>query len=229
MPTTAKILQDYGFFANAHEMLRERIMDAAAHANLVKGTHFFQKGETIHTVALLGSGSVRVYIIGDTGREATLYRVRPGETCPINLLCATLGLRAHAHAHVDEDLEAAVIPAQAFRAWINEEPAIRQLVLQALATRMVDILARVEEILFQRIDQRLADYLLQRASEDGDVLAVHATHEQIAFEIGSAREVVTRTLKTFEQSGAIALRRGCIIFQDSDLLRTFGSDASLKH
>ena len=225
MSATLRTLQQYPFFSEASRSLKDRILAVAVPVSLSPGAYFFQKGETIANVGLVGAGSVRVYIIGDTGREVTLYHVGPGDTCPINLLCAILGRHALAHAYVESDLEAVIIPARAVRAWAAEESTVRQFVFEALAVRLIDVLARIEVIAFQRIDRRLAEYLLYRLELTvDDAETIRVTHEHIAFEIGSAREVVTRALKAFERSGAIELGRGFVVVRNARLLRNFCND-----
>lgn len=222
MPTTSETLRQYAFFTEASAALKSEISAAATAVRIPQGTYFFQKGEAVQNVCLVGVGSVRVYMIGASGRELTLYHVGPGETCPINLLCALLDRHAPADAYVEAALDGVMIAAKTFRTWAAEEPIICRFVFEALAVRQIDVLERVEEIAFQRIDRRLADCLLQHLNRaSGGEPTVRVTHEQIANEIGSAREVVTRVLKTFERCGAIELGRGYLVVRNTALLQSF--------
>lgn len=214
------LLERYSFFRDAAPSLQADIERAANVVHVDPGSRFFDVGLTCAQVALVGQGSVRVFLASESGREVTLYHVAPGETCPVNLLCALLGRPAPATALIEERLSAALLPTEKFRRWVAEEPVVRQFVLEAIAIRLVDILALLEEITFGKLDQRLADFLLRRAAPSGRSPApvVELTHEQIALELSTAREVVSRLLREFERRGAVELARGRIALRDSAVL-----------
>jgi CRP/FNR family transcriptional regulator, anaerobic regulatory protein len=214
------ILERYAFYRNGEPALQADIERAANVVHVEPGSRFFDVGQSCAQVALVGQGSVRVFLESESGREITLYHVAPGETCPVNLLCVLLGRPAPATALVEERLSAALLPTEIFRRWVAEEPVVRQFVLEAVAIRLVDILSLLEEITFGRLDRRLADFLLRRAEPSGRSPAsvVELTHEQIALELSTAREVVSRLLREFERRGAVELARGCIQVRDAAVL-----------
>lgn len=215
------VLGRYRFFRDAPMELRSEIEQAAIAAHLDAGAHFFDRGTLCDHVALVGAGSVRVSVQGETGREITLYHVEPGETCPVNLLSALLARPAPATAQVAAALDAVVLPTAAFRNWVAQHDVVRQFVLDAIAARLVDILSLLQEITFGRLDNRLADFLLRRFGQSrAQPPVIEATHERIAIELSSAREVITRMLREFERMGAVELHRGRVVLKNAELLTT---------
>lgn len=220
-----EILGRYRFFHEAPPALKSEIERSALLANLDVGARFFDRGMSCSHVALVGAGSVRVSVQGETGREITLYRVAPGETCPVNLLSALLERPAPATADVTEPLEAVVLPTAAFREWVAHDDGVRRFVLDAIAARLVDILLLMQEITFGRLDRRLANFLLKGFRQSsGTQPAIQLTHEKIALELSSAREVITRMLREFESLGAIELYRGRVVLKNEALLATIRGD-----
>lgn len=219
-----QVLLRFGFFQNAPRELQQEILGAARLAQLPEGAYFYREGNPCAQFALIGSGTVRVFKIGETGREITLYHVQDGETCLVNMLCAFLDRGASAHARAETNVEAALVPATTFRHWVRTTDAIRDLVFASVAARMADLMTLIEEVTFHRMDKRLATFLERRlgaAEANGGV--VTSTHEEIAAELGTAREVVSRLLRDFERVGAVELGRGRIVLRDAARLAEFAS------
>ena len=220
MHETEGILSMYPFFQNAPDLLRNGLLENASPATLGSGEHFFETGQCCSHIALVGGGSVRVYTRGESGREITLYHVRPGETCPINLVSGLLNIEVPASAIVEDDLNGAVLPVAVFRSWLDADESIRRYVLEALAVRFANVVSLVGEITTRRVDRRLAQFLLNRFETSGaQPRAVEMTHERIAGELGTAREVVSRLLSEFERNGAVTLGRGRIQLREESVLR----------
>lgn len=219
-PAKRAILASYAFFRDASAALQADIEAAATVVQVAPGARFFDVGLSCPNIALIGRGSVRVFLAGESGREITLYHVEPGQTCPVNLLSALLGRPAPATAVIEEPLAAVLLPTERFRQWVAGEPVVRQFVLDAVAIRLVDILSLLEEITFGKLDQRLAEFLLRRAGPSGGSPApvVELTHEQIALELSTAREVVSRLLRELERRGTVELARGRIHLRDTAAL-----------
>lgn len=212
------ILDLFDFFRKSPAALRQEIEHASTHAILPVGAHYFRPGDSCTDVALLGRGNVRVFKVGDTGREITLYHVNAGETCLLTLHCALNEVRYSAEALVEEEAEAVLLPVGEFRLWVDREPMIRRFVFDAMAQRVVAITQLIEDILFHKLDQRLAAFLVshfERLEED----TLSMTHQTIAAELGSAREAISRLLKDFERQGAVELGRARIRLHDDALLR----------
>lgn len=214
------ILAHYRFYREAPRALQEDMAASGRAASVAPGRHLLDAGGTCEHVILLGSGNVRVFIPGSTGREVTLYHVRPGEICPLNLLCVLLGTRSPAIARVEAWLDMLLVPREVFRDWVERHTVLRDFAFQVMATRLVEVVTQVEQVTFQRMDRRLAEYLLTRFDSQSVARpAVAVTHEQVAMDLGSAREVVSRLLKDFERKGAVELGRGRLMLRDADVLR----------
>jgi len=122
-------------------------------------------------------------------------------------------------AKVEEAVEAVVVPAATFRRWIAEHESIRKFVFQMFSSRLTEVMSLVEEIAFRRVDQRLAHRLSDLFLDDGARGSVEITHADLAADLGTAREVVSRLLKEFERIGAISLSRGKILLRNAAMLR----------
>lgn len=214
-----KVLEQYGFFREVPPALKTEILGAAKEVQLPAGTVVFDRGGSCSAIALIGFGSIRVFIGSETGREITLYHVGPGETCPINLLSSILGKPVPATGIVEEVVHAVLLPVGPFRQWMLANESVRSFMIEGLAGRFVDIFQQVNEITFGKLDQRLADFLARgfAASEDRPAVIV-TTHEKIAAELSTVREVVSRLLREFERMGAVDLGRGRITLRDEALL-----------
>ena len=157
------------------------------------------------------NGQVRVQKVGENGREIALYRVGPGETCVVTTVCLMSGTDYNAEGIAETDIHAQMLPVSGFRALLAESEGFRDFVFRAYSTRISDLLLLLEEVSFGRIDQRLAACLLERADAAGEMAM---THQELAAELGTAREVVSRQLKEFERQGWLALGRGRVALRD---------------
>jgi len=181
------------------------------------GTTVFWEGDACHSLAILLSGQVRIFKVGESGREITLYRFGQGEGCILTASCIMQGGSFPAIAQVEQDAEAVLIPANTLKDWMNRFEVWREYVLGLLAQRLGHVIATVEEIAFKRMDLRLAVFLVEWMQEKQQVLQL--TYQDIAVELGTAREVVSRLLKDFEMEGLIALSRGRIDLVDLSKLQ----------
>ena len=209
------ILRQFRAYERAAASIRQEMLAVGSRRTLAAGTTIFHGGDAVQQFALVGSGHIRVFKSGRTGREITLYHVGPGEVC-LQTVASILGRRAYpAMAVVEDPVEAVVYPAAQLRHWVEVSPAVREMVFGLFTSRLAHVMALIDEIVFRRLDARLAEFLELRLRPRGDHLTVlKITHEEIAAELGSAREVVSRLLKEFERRGAIELGRGRITLVD---------------
>jgi CRP/FNR family transcriptional regulator, anaerobic regulatory protein len=213
----ARVARALPILQRADPAHRREFMNTAYLARIPAGHDVFVEGDDVEGIALLLSGVVRVYKIGETGREITLYRFSLGDSC-ILTANAILSQRSFpAIATVEEDAEALMIPAAAFRDWVRRYDIWREYVFDLLSQRLASVLAIVDEVAFRRMDARVADLLLQR-HRPGQIIQI--THQQIAAELGSSREVISRILEDFASRQLVRSGRGTIEIVDSDLLRT---------
>jgi CRP/FNR family transcriptional regulator, anaerobic regulatory protein len=214
------VLAQLALYTEAPTSLQRRIADAASHVGLRTGDVFYQEGDVGESFAMVGRGDIRVFKTSGSGREISLYHVQDGEPCLVNMLCVFLGRPAMASARVEAPTDAVVIPASTFRDWVRSEDAVRNFVFATMATRFVDVMTLVEEVAFRKMDVRLAELLLRRFSHKGVPIRVaEATHEELAAELGTVREVVSRLLKEFERTGMVSVARGRLELRDGEQLR----------
>ena len=142
----------------------------------------------------------------ETGREVFLYRVHSGESCILTTACMLAFEEYSAEGMAETDVSAVAIPRKVFDDLAGKSPEFRQFVFRAYSRRITDLFTLIDDIVFQRLDVRLAARLLELAEDD----TVHATHQMLATELGTAREVISRTLAEFQRRGWVEQARGRI-------------------
>jgi CRP/FNR family transcriptional regulator, anaerobic regulatory protein len=210
------ILEQLDFYRDSPAELRSDILAAARHVTFAPGEMIFREGDSSSHFAAVGTGSVRVFRIGSTGREITLYHVRDGQSSLVSMLSVLLGRPAIATAQAEVATEAVLLPAAACREWVNVGEPMRTFIFETVIRALVDVTSTLEDVAFRPMERRLAALLLQHVVIAG-VIAMR--HEDIAAELGTAREVVSRLLESYERKGAINLSRGRIEIRDEPLLR----------
>lgn len=185
---------------------------------LPANTVAFRAGDTCENYLLVLEGSVRVQKLAENGREITLYRLEGGDACVLTTSCLLAHERYPAEGVAETDVIAAAIPKAAFFHALDHSPGFRRFVFAAYGERLSDLILLVEEVAFGRIDSRLATRLLALAGESD---MVETTHQELAAELGTAREVVSRQLKDFERRGLVRLLRGRIQIIDRHTLGNF--------
>lgn len=168
------------------------------------GTRVFEVGQHADNMLLLLAGSVRVQQTSDTGREIFLYRVHAGESCVLTTACMLADEDYSAEGIAETDIEAVVIPRAVFDDLAGRSSVFRSFVFRAYSRRIADLFGLIDDIVFQRMDVRLAERLLDL--EKGGVIP--STHQALAVELGTAREVISRTLGEFQRRGWVELSRG---------------------
>lgn len=215
-----RIAQTLPFLRRAEPQARRDFLDNAYLARIPAGHDVFVEGDQAEAIALLLSGVVRVYKIGENGREITLYRFGNGESCILTANVILSRQTFPAIATVERDAEAVMIPAGAFRQWIGRYDLWRDFIFGLLSQRLASVIATIDEVAFRRMDVRVAAFLLARSQDGGQV---HITHQQIAAELGSSREVISRLLESLEEGGLIRRSRGVIEVLDVKGLATLAA------
>jgi CRP/FNR family transcriptional regulator len=223
--TADAILSSFDFYRGASAARRAEYASAATVVHLVEHQTFYGEGDLCPHFGLIGQGDIRVFKIGPGGRELTLYHVRDGEPCLVNMLCVFLSRAAMASAIVEAATDAVVIPAAAIRKWITSDERLRAFAFETMAARLVEVMTLAAEISVSRMDARLAALLLRRTERHADGGTIEATHDGLAGELGTAREVVSRLLKEFERSGALRLGRGHITVTNGPALQDVADSA----
>lgn len=198
--------QSLAILKNAPDRIIELFEQHAVRQAVPAGAELSREGDACTYFPIVETGSVRVYKLSRDGHEVTLYRIRGGESCILTLSCLVQSTTFPAHAKVETDSTVYLVPATTFKSWSATEPFWRDYVLGHLSTTLNRVVGLVENMLFRSVELRIVDALLEHAERSAGV--VRATHQDIANEIGSAREVVSRHLKDLEREGLLALGRG---------------------
>lgn len=179
-----------------------------------------KKGTVIHRgsldctgLLLVRSGQLRVYILSDEGREITIYRLIEMDVCLFSASCIMRNIQFDISIEAERDTQVWVIPADFYRELMEESAAVANYTNRLMSGRFSEVMWLMEQILWKRLDQRLADFLLQESALEGETV-LPITHEKIANHLGSAREVVTRMLRYFQGEGLVKLSRGCVELTD---------------
>lgn len=166
---------------------------------------------------LIRSGQVRAYIISESGKEITLYRLFERDVCIFSASCIMKNIAFDIYIEIEKDTDAYLIPTSAFRKLSAESIAVQTFTNNLMAARFTEVMWIMEQALFMSFDKRLANFLIEQAAIDGsDTLVI--THEKIANHLGTAREVVTRMLKYFHNEGMVTLSRGTVEIIDREKL-----------
>ncbi len=167
----------------------------------------FNNGDECEHYLLISAGSVKVKKTTPDGHELILYHINKGQTCELTTCCLLSGTRYTAQAVTDSEVNAIFIPRKAFESALAGSAGFRRFIFRTLDRGLEDMISLVENIAFTPTHQRLAKYLLEQHKSQQPI---EITHQDIANELGTAREVVSRLLKEFEHHGWVRLHRGQI-------------------
>jgi CRP/FNR family transcriptional regulator len=201
-------------FVQCGESATISLMESAILAKIPAGQQVFSLGAKCENYLLLLQGSVKVQLISENGREMQLYRVLPGDSCVLTTSCLLSGDNYPAEAFAEEDVLAFVISSHTFYRCIEKSAFFREFVFKNFAVRLSNIIGRIDEVVFAGIDYRLAKELLAIETKE-----LKITHQELATNLGSVREVVSRHLKQFEAKGCVKLSRGTITVLDREALK----------
>jgi CRP/FNR family transcriptional regulator len=210
------ILERLDFYRDSPAELRSTISASARYVKLAPGDFLFREGDASRDFAAVGAGSIRVFRMGATGRDITLYHVRSQQSSLVSMLAVLLGRPVIATGQAEVATEAVVLPATALRELVMTSDAMRRYIFETVTRALVDVTTLLEDVAFRTMDSRLAALLLQHFAT-ADVISMR--HEDIAAELGTAREVVSRLLESYERRGAINLSRGHVEMRDEASLR----------
>lgn len=189
---------------------RALLLSQSRHSLFPAGSCIMDETLRCSGVTLVVNGLVRIFKLSDEGKEITLYRIGRGETCVLTVACL-LGNGSVPYpvsAVTEHDTLLVVIPVEIFRRLFDTSTPVREFVFSAMAAKFYAVLGLVENITFKRTNERLLDLLISKTG--GGAYPLYATHEAVASELGTAREVVSRLLKEYEQAGMLSLQRGKI-------------------
>ncbi len=197
---------DHPAFAGIDDTLRERIRREARIIQLPAGQKVFRPGDACQGLPLVIEGSVRVQVTSDSGHEIVLYRIGSASVCTLSIGCLLAGRGYRAEAVADKATTVMLLSHGLFDDLMGASSAFRRQIMASYGERLETLMLLVEEVAFRRMDDRLADWLRERVGQS----PLQITHQTLAVELGTAREVVSRLLKEFERRGWVRLSRGKI-------------------
>jgi CRP/FNR family transcriptional regulator, anaerobic regulatory protein len=200
----------FDFLQRADATAVKEFKQAVAFARLPSGKRLFSEGDGAQALALVVSGTVRIFKTGRTGREITLYRIGPGETCILSVNAIVTQQPLPAAATVEDEVQAVMIAAAVLRDWVHRHELWRQFVFELISQRLMKVLTLVDDVVFSRMDTRIATLLRSRVQNP-----VHITHQEIAAELGTSREVISRILEDLAGAGMVRSTRGRIEILDA--------------
>lgn len=187
--------------------------------------HSIREGHLLQHAMFILKGSVRIYKVSEQGREVTLYRVQDGQSCVL-MMASIIGEVAYeASASIEVETEVLLIPVQLFKKWIDTYEPLKQFVFKQIIHRITSVMNLLENIAFRSISYRIADFLISQSTANNTIIKI--THEQLAIELGTAREVISRALKDFANKNILVSRRGYIQIVDRGRLLQFLNDESM--
>jgi CRP/FNR family transcriptional regulator len=212
MNDATDLTERYPVLAQLPPSARARLLEHAVHLTVPAGTLLFDDHQACEGFPFVLKGSIRVIKASPNGRELPLYRVAPGETCVISSSCLLGHEDYNARGITESETEMVMLPKPVFDALLAE-PAFRSFVFHLFADRIADLMQLIEEVAFHKLDQRLATLLL------GKGRLLHTTHQHLADELGSVREIISRLLKGFAAQGLVKLSREQVEILDPAGLR----------
>ena len=186
---------------------KRALLSHSATKKLVKGQLMVGDYKRCGGIPFVLSGSIRLFRVSENGRDLTLYKIHAGEVCVLAAICAYASLQYDFTAEALEDSELFVLPAESFNSLVQKSSVFRGFVFSGMADKLIMALNTIEFLKFPSIEEKIKSYLYEFAGTD---MTVRVTHEAIAKDIGSSREVVSRKLKELEESGCLELSRGKI-------------------
>ena len=207
--------QSFPQLSKINDAVVNNLMDNAGTINMPAKTTAFHQGDACSNYLLILSGSIKVMTRSENGREIVLYRLGDGDSCVLTTSCLFGNARYPAEGISETDVTALAIPAARFNDAVQHSKPFREFVFSSFSSHLGSLIALVEEVAFGKLDIRLARHLLKLCSDN---TSLETTHQQLATELGSAREVISRQLKDFESRGWLKLHRGSIEILDKQAL-----------
>ena len=209
--------QSLPFLEHLTDEERMRMEQCAYTRSCAKSSLIYSPEQECLGLVMVLSGEVRAVMLSQEGREIVLYRLKSGETDVLSASCVVNQITFETQMISDTDCELLIIPAVCLSAFKENNIHVRCFIFEKLGERFSDVMHRMQEMLFTRVDSRLAQALLHRAEQTGKT-EITVTHEQLAADINSSREVVSRTLKSMEKQNLLRLGRGRVTVLDKTKL-----------
>lgn len=201
-----QIVQKFPELAN--ELLLKEMEKYLVKRSYKEGQVVMDIGSEIHSIPLIVEGSLRIIREDDSGRELLLYYLREGETCAMSFTCCMIKQRSEIRALCEEDTTIFFVPLERSEIWFNQFPEWKNLIMLTYRRRFQELLDTLDSLAFSSMDQRLSNWLHERSAAVGN--PIQKTHQEIAEELNTSREVISRLLKQLERKGVVKLGRNRI-------------------
>lgn len=202
---------------------QDRILTSLIHRVVERGTILHNGSADCTGLLLIKSGLLRAYILSDEGREITIYRLFDRDFCLFSASCIMHSIQFDVVIEAEKDTDLWIIPADVYKGIMEESAPAANYTNEVMASRFSEVMWLIEQIMWKSLDKRLAGFLLEESVLEGsDQLRI--THESIGNHLGSAREVVTRMLRYFQNEGMVRLARGTVEILDKEKLQELCGD-----
>ena len=212
------VLERLPFWKLLTDSEKELVQQNAVIRLYKKGTRVYSSERECLGMLFVMQGEMRTYLLSEEGREVTLFRIYPNDLCVLSASCVISQISFDTQMSAQKDTEALSIPPNIVLFLKEKNLSVRCFLYELATKRFSDVMWAMQQILFKRLDQRLALFLMQESQRLGTD-TIHMTHEQIAQQISSAREAVARMLKQFSEDGLVELKRGAIRLLDQKGLK----------
>lgn len=193
----------------AERNLQEEIGNEGTIMHFKAGSLIMDFGAYVKIMPLIIKGSIKVSREDEEGNELFLYYLKPGETCSMSFTCCLMDKKSEIRTVAEEDTTLIGIPTRFMDEWMSRYPSWKNFVMTSYDNRMLELVRTIDSIAFKKMDERLMDYLEQKA-EANDSRTLNATHQEIAYDLNASREAVSRLLKQLEKDGVVQLGRNRI-------------------
>ncbi|MBH1941169.1 Crp/Fnr family transcriptional regulator [Mobilitalea sibirica] len=206
---TAFFHETLSFWKDLTQPQKNMLLQSMVKKNFVTGESMRSGSDNCSGLFLLQSGQVRAYIVSESGKEITLYRLFERDVCIFSASCMMKNIAFDIFVEVEKETQAYLIPISTFSKLSKEALSVQAFTNELMASRFTEVIWIMEQALFMSFDKRLALFLIEQSNiEESNSLEI--THEKIANHLGTAREVVTRMLKYFQNESMVSLNRGAI-------------------
>lgn len=196
-------------FPQFEPALLEQLEKEGVERNFRAGDVIMRTGQYIKSTVLVLSGRIKIYRENEEGSEFLMYYLGPGEACAVSMICTIQSQTSEVMAQAEEDTEVLMLPVQLMDQLMNEYKSWYQFVIRTYRSRFDELLTVVDNIAFRNMDERLEFYLIRYVKNTGNK-QIELSHQQIADDLNSSREVISRLLKKMEQRGRVKLQRNMI-------------------
>ena len=202
-----ELKKHYGYLFE--DNLLEEINNVSTIKNIPEGIKIIEVGQTLTQMPLILEGAIKILRDDDKGDELLLYFLERGDTCAMTLTCCTGDAKSEIKAITEIDTKLIMVPIQYMEIWMSKYKSWRNFVLESYQTRLLELLDTIDKIAFLKMDERLLNYLKEKAMINGNTI-IKTTHQEIAYELHTSRVVISRLLKKLEQQKIIILHRNSL-------------------